>query len=291
MAAQATHHHARSGRFIKVYLLTWGLLAAAGLTYLASLAWFPDMLTPARQQQQQAEQDRGLIAARQALAEVGSVRRSVVEMQRDLGRLKEVVEEHETHERAAQSRLTALEERVTTMAATPAAPQPAPAFVVPVKPKPAKAQKAAEPQAPTRIISVAEAPKAEPAPAADTESSAHRPEAPKIETGSIAAPPAPITFGAAEVKPSTPARSVYAVQLAASSSLEALRLSWTMLVDRHGATLSSLQPRFVAPKSEGGPYRLVAGPLPSKADADKVCADMRVDRKGCFSTTYIGEPL
>jgi hypothetical protein len=47
----------------------------------------------------------------------------------------------------------------------------------------------------------------------------------------------------------------------------------------------------VAPRSTGGPYRLVAGPLPSKADADKVCTEMAVGRSGCFSTTFVGEPL
>ena len=51
------------------------------------------------------------------------------------------------------------------------------------------------------------------------------------------------------------------------------------------------KPRYVPPRTEGGPYRLVAGPLPSKADADKVCTDMGVGRQGCFSTQLAGEPL
>jgi len=285
MAAQATHH-APSGRFIKVYLLTWGLLAAVGLTYLASLAWYPELLSPSKQQV--AEPDQGVRAASKALAEVGTVRRTVVEIQRDLGRLREAIDQREAQEKAAQSRLSALEERVTTLAAAPV-PQPAPTAVVPVKQRPTKALKAAEPRAPTRIISVVEAPKAAPAPAADT--GPHPGEPPKIETGSIAAPGPTITFGAAEVTPSTPAHSVYGVQLAAGPSLDSLRLSWSLLVERHGTALGALQPRFVPPRAEGGPYRLVAGPLPSKADADKVCADMRVGRQGCFSTTFVGEPL
>jgi hypothetical protein len=70
------------------------------------------------------------------------------------------------------------------------------------------------------------------------------------------------------------------VQLAAGPTLDSLRLSWNLLRDRHGAPLASLQPRFIAPRAEGGPYRLLAGPLPSKADADKVCADIRVGKQG-----------
>ena len=72
MAAQASHH-APSGRFIRAYLVMWGLLAAGGLTYLASLAWQPELFSPA-QRPQMAEPDPGVQAANQALAEVGTVR-------------------------------------------------------------------------------------------------------------------------------------------------------------------------------------------------------------------------
>jgi cell division septation protein DedD len=148
------------------------------------------------------------------------------------------------------------------------------------------------PRAPTHIISVTETPKAAPAPTVKPEGTAPKAEAPKtespnIETGSIAAPPA-ITFGEPEV---TPARQAFAVQLAAGPSLDSLRLSWSLLRDRHGGALASLQPRFIAPRAEGGPYRLLAGPLPSKADADKVCTTMGVGKQSCFSTPYTGDPL
>ena len=88
----------------------------------------------------------------------------------------------------------------------------------------------------------------------------------------------------------TPAQQAFAVQLAAGPSLDALRLSWGLLLERHGGALTSLQPRFVAPRTEGGPYRLLAGPLPSKADADKLCAAI-AGKHGCLSTPYIGDPL
>ena len=291
MAAQAVHH-APSGRFIRAYLLTWGLLAAGGLTYVASLAWQPQLFSPS--QPQTTEPDRGIQAANKALAELGTVRGVVIEMQKDLGRLKATVDQREAEERAAQARLAALEERVTTMAApTLPAAQPAPTPAAKQRTTAERRQKAAESsRAPTRIISVAESLKAEPAPAAKSESEAPKLatpkiETPKIETGSIPAQPT-ITFGDPEV---TPVRQAFAVQLAAGPSLDSLRLSWSLLRDRHGGALASLQPRFVPPRAEGGPYRLLAGPLPSKADADKVCADLGVGRQGCFSTAYVGEPL
>ena len=72
MVAQVSHR-APSGRFIRGYLLTWGLLAAGGLVYLASLAWHPDLFTPS---QQTTQPDPSLQAANKALAEIGTVRRT-----------------------------------------------------------------------------------------------------------------------------------------------------------------------------------------------------------------------
>jgi hypothetical protein len=110
-----------------------------------------------------------------------------------------------------------------------------------------------------------------------------------LETGSVA-PPATITFGAPVVTP-TRTTSFYAVQIGAGPSIDALRLSWSLLVEKHGETLGSLEPRVVSPRTEGAPYRLVAGPLTTKAEAEQVCAQMGVGRASCFSVTYVGEPL
>ena len=64
MVAQVSHR-APSGRFIRGYLLTWGLLAAGGLVYLASLAWHPDLFTPS---QQTTQPDPSLQAPGQKIA-------------------------------------------------------------------------------------------------------------------------------------------------------------------------------------------------------------------------------
>jgi hypothetical protein len=47
----------------------------------------------------------------------------------------------------------------------------------------------------------------------------------------------------------------------------------------------------VAPRAEGGAYRLLAGPVPTKADAERICSELRVGPKGCFATPYAGVPL
>jgi SPOR domain len=277
MASQVGHS-APSGRFIRAYLLTWGLLAAGGLTYLASLAWQPELFAPGPRV---AAPDPSLQAANRALAEVGTVRRTVTEIQGDLRSLKSTIDQREAESKAAQTRLTALEDRVSTMttpatAEAPSAPPPTARLRSLDKAKQAGEKKAAT----SHVIPVTDPSKAPAAPP-DTRS-----EESKIETGSIVVPPA-ITFGEAEV---TPAQQAFAVQLAAGPSLDALRLSWSLLRERHGPALGSLQARYLPPRAEGGPYRLLAGPLPTKADADKVCADLR-PKNGCYSTAYVGEPL
>jgi hypothetical protein len=234
-----------------------------------------------------SEPDAGLQAASRALAEVHTVRQTVGQMQRDLGRLKDTVESREAQEKDVATRLTALEDRVSSMPATAAAPAAAPKKVaerhrtVVLK----GTQESAEPRAPGHIVTVTEAPVAS-GPPVPLQTSPRT-----IETGSI--PGATVAFGEAVVTP-TPRRTrepVFAVQLAAGPSLAALKEGWERLVEKHGSPLASLQPRYVAPKTEGGPYRLVAGPLPSREQADKVCADMGVGRNQCFSTVFAGEPL
>ena len=53
--AEHAAHPPRSERFIKAYLFVWGLLAAGGLTYLATLVWQPDWLAPPARRTQIAE--------------------------------------------------------------------------------------------------------------------------------------------------------------------------------------------------------------------------------------------
>jgi hypothetical protein len=298
MAAHSVHQP-RSGRFVKAYLLTWGLMATCALAYLGSLAWQPELLAtppPPTQVAQAPEPDPVLTTASKALAEIGTVQRSVGEIQRDVRQLKQTVEQQETQGKAVHSRLTALEERATTQEVPVAAAVPAPAVNAKAEKARIKAAqvKPVEPRQLASVVTTVET--AKPGPIAEGTQPA------PIETGSIAS--APIMFGDAVVittsgpvvtttaiAPAPAAPSRFAVQLAAGPSLDALRLQWSLRAERHGAALASLTPHVVAPRNTGGPYRLLAGPLPNKAEADKICTEMGVGNKGCFTTQFIGEPL
>src|SRR5262245_31494480 len=92
--AEHVAHHSRSERFIKAYLFVWGLLAAGGLTYLGSLVWQPEWLSPPprRPQIAEPESDPALRLASRAMAEVRDVRRSVGDVERKLGEIRDTLD-------------------------------------------------------------------------------------------------------------------------------------------------------------------------------------------------------
>lgn len=278
----------RSRRYIKLYLSTWALLASGALAYLALLSFPPKAEAPAPQAAVKPVKDTPAdlteVKVRQvkttevkALAEVQG---SLNEIRKDVSQLQEAVGERVVNEKVVDTRLNALEERVSTIdpPQQPSAPSPAAAAstkVPGISLLPVTEQRAVA-APPFKPVEEPAAPAIAP------------PPSPPIETGSIPAK-AEIVFGEPVV---TRARGPeMAVQLAAGPSLQSVRQSWEQLSGRHGSTLGTLKPRVVAPRGEGGVYRLLAGPLSTKADAERVCSQLGVGAKACFATQYAGAPL
>ena len=273
MAAH-TAQPARSRRFIKVYLVTWAMLAAGALAYLSVLAL---QLQPSPPRTQTAEPEAGptLRAVSKTVADMGvAVRRGFGDVQKDITHIKEVLVDREAQDKAVQSRLSALEEKVATIDAAQAAPATAAKAKAVEK---APRGKTAEARVTPHVINAR--------PPAGDDRAKH--DAP-LETGSISKA-REIVFGEAVVTPT--GTTIYAVQLAAGPSLDALRHRWTQLVERHGASLATLQPRVMQSRAEGGAYKLVAGPIQTKADGERMCAEMGLPRNACFVTAYGGAPL
>ncbi len=279
----------RSRRFIKVYLCTWAFLAVGALAYLAMLA-FPPVADAPAPQASLAPVKPGP-ADSKTLGEVRSMRGSLSEIRKDVTQLQEAVGERVINEKVVQTRLTALEERVSTIDGPQQSSQ-----------QPSRQPTAAAPTGLTatvpgiRVLDTTPRSVNDPRPAADSpvkiqespaQTVAPAPFVP-IETGSIPAN-AEIVFGEPVVTPAK--QTEFAVQLGAAPSLQALRQSWGQLAERHAGALGPLQPRVVAPRSEGGAYRLLAGPVPTKAEAERICSELRVGPKGCFATPYAGAPL
>ncbi len=281
----------RSRRFIKVYLMTWALLAIGAVAYLTLLAYPQPSAAPPRLETADldpAKTTPAAATAAKALAEVRSMGGRLTEIRKDVTNLQDSMGERVVSEKAVKTRLTALEERVATIepGQTPPATTPS------TKSAPKPADKSAHAPAEVTMADVLAKAKAKDEPTAVPPGKAGTPPPPPaettIETGSLGAKDE-IVFGEAVVIPA--AKKDFAVQLAAGPSLLVLRQSWGQLMERHGSSLASLKPRIIAPRSEGGIYRLLAGPVPTKADADRICAELGGGPKACFVTAYAGEPL
>jgi hypothetical protein len=279
MAAQIGQP-APSRRFIKVYLLTWGLLALGALGYLAILTLPPQAVSPPQAVVTPAPRVTVSVSESKAVAEV---RGSLSEIRKDVTELKTSVGERVENEKIVKTRLSALEERVSSIDTTPP-PSATDGTKVTDGSKPA--QKDGEPPAGDAQGKV----KAETAPAPQVT----RPVVP-IETGSIVPKPEikqeakeEIVFGEPVV---TRGGKEFAVQVAAAASLSALKQSWGKLAERHAGTLGRLRPRVVGPRGDGGSYRLLAGPLATKADAERICSTLGIGPKACIPTPYTGVPL
>jgi hypothetical protein len=272
---------ASSRRFIKLYLSIWALLASGALAYLAVLAFPPSAQAPAPPQVSlKPPQDTSTeVSARQVktteVKDMTQVQGSLNEIRKEVSPPPEAVGERPLNEKVVQTSPNAPEERVSTTDGA----QPPPAAAAPAAKVPGISVLA------TAGPPVAEAPfKPVDEPTAATSAP---PPAASIETGSIP-PKAEISFGEAVVTRAGPQEM--AVQLAAGPSLQAVRQSWEQLSERYGL-LTALQPRVVAPRGDRGVYRLLAGPLPTKADAERICSQLGVGGKACFATQYTGAPL
>lgn len=121
-----------------------------------------------------------------------------------------------------------------------------------------------------------------PAPARKVKKRAAKPVAAK-------APPPTITFGSPEVHPVSVPPAATAITLSRASTLDGLRASWTALSHQHPNLLGGLQPRYA--REVGGTYRLLAGPLGSHADADRLCNALRTGNVPCGIAAYAGNAL
>jgi SPOR domain len=219
-------------------------------------------------------QDRDTAEMAAALArtqsEVAQLQRSVGSLEADMGRVKTQSVQAETREQAAAARIDAVETRVERISA-----QIAQVFAKAVPPqKGTLAQVAAAPRPTGAPIETGALPVKDAAP----------PLAQQRELAAARRAPAP-----AEASGTTPAAPAAAILLARGPSLDALRLSWSLLNERHKSSLGSLEPRVVTP--EPGTHQLVAGPFASIADATKACATLKSRGVSCQPAEFKGEGL
>lgn len=315
MAKPSADAPRRKSIFWRLYMLTWAGLAGVAVIYLATLLLNPDAIEPisgtsdklaeqaqkAEQLAQQVEQDRAEQA--RVAAEVQRLRQTVSSLSTKLEQVESEV--------ASQTKTAATE---PPSAATIASANKVPATVETPPPsvRTANAPPLPErgPKRPSRVAQAA-APPAQSPPAVVL-----NPEpGSTISTGSIAraaaaarptpspplehpkallpTPAAQVTsFGPATVNPngSLTGAAPAAVVVSAASTLDGLRASWQQLSTRHPALLGTLEPRYDAMGSSG-PYRLLAGPLSDRVEADRLCSALRNHNITCGVSEFVGNAL
>ena len=286
-------------RPVTLYLAFWAVLACSAIIYLAVAAARPDLIAgpmPWAAPETPAESNEGQRAMSQALDDVKALKESVAQVQSDVAGLKTENSEQSEQDRQLASRVVALEVKPqktafganqAALARAAAAAKPAAAVIVPIATAgeafPSAGAQIPAPAPRGAAIKVLNATPGETPPD-------ENPQAPLI-TGSVAAPPAgtPVVFGPAVVKP---AAKPVGIQIGTGPSVDALRLSWSLLSEKHGDSLKSLQPRYVTgADATGTKYDLVAGPVKSAADAKRICKALEASAVPCKIGAFKGDAL
>ena len=100
--------------------------------------------------------------------------------------------------------------------------------------------------------------------------------------------PAPAATATEQARAPTPTA---AVRIASGPSLDALRLSWQLLLEGHRPVLKPLEPRWMPMPGDASAFALVAGPVGSPEEAAKICAGLKAKRITCSVTRFGGQPL
>jgi hypothetical protein len=249
------------------------VLSSMALTYLAMLSVRPDLAhglgdrvaALAGAEPRSGETDAA------AAAEIAAVRQTLDGLQKEMASIRGRIAARAEQEQAIAARLAAIEEQRATELSLPLTT----ASIDRAEPE----EKGGADDLKGRAIEgrIVEAPQA-------PEPPARRP--PPRE-------PERVTFGAPLVKPAaSPPESPRGIQIATGPSVDALRISWMLLAERHKGILRNYEPRFVPSTSGSGPaYRLIAGPIGSTSAANKVCGELRAKRVTCGVSAFGGEPL
>ncbi len=245
----------------RAYAAAWSVAGALAFGYLITVLWNPDAVSDLAMRSPDGGELHGLARTLSRTAsDVAVLQRSVITIEADVARVRSQVAEHDVRERALIERVAQVETRVDKFA---------PAL----------------PLITTQVGGATKSPAILPV-IKNARTETAKVDGRVVETGSR--PIATGSIAPAAVVPARDDRPV-GIHLAAGPSIDALRLSWSLLTDRHKTALKSLEPRVVA--GEGGVYQLVAGPFPNDAQAVKICAGLRAKGVTCRPTEFKGEGL
>jgi hypothetical protein len=260
--APAVQAHGR----LSLATIAWGLAATAAAAYLSVILFRPDLV---------ARVEPG----GPAVAEIEALRGQMDELRRDLAEVRTSMTEAASQQKVIFDRLAEFESAKTVPASQPGGEASGLRFEgVPVNG--ALAPRAEAPPATEPAPKVADAKILNAKPALETGSVKPTPpatSAPATKTAAAQAEPPP--FSAPVV---TPSAKPVGVQIASGSSIDSLRLSWSLLSETHADKLKTLEPRYSLSVDNGAVvYNLLAGPVKSEAEAKKMCKALAAKAVPC----------
>lgn len=287
------------------YVAVWSLLGVVALGYIGLVTFAPGVVSNPNPIGGFSDHDGQRFASR-ITSEITSIKDTIDKLQLDVAKVKTEVEGQAAGDKILAAQLTSLERRMGTPAGNVEAssePSGAPDDKAAVTPLPldieAEAAKPAGSPVQPRVVNAEKPSAGEPALETGSLSAAAAAGAKAVKAGAKpaaaakpaqpAATAAAIDLGAAVVKP---ASKPVGVQISSGASVDSLRLSWSLLADRHADTLKNLEARYVARGDEAAPtYDLIAGPVKSKSEAQRVCKALAAKNVPCKVGDFLGEAL
>jgi hypothetical protein len=288
------------GRVWTRYTILWVSLAALSALYLGLVFAKPATVASVLGAgQRTAETEADSAKLNEAVTEVRSLRETIDLFRSELIEVRAQLSSQTESTRDLTTRLSALEtaeaDRVAAIEATS---------------KDAKGSKTAKAKGAEPAERTALATPADKKAAKDKDAASKKAAQKSLETGSVEQPAAsepPITFGPPTVTTTVPvpapgqgaalggngaAGNLFGVQIATGPSVDSLRLSWTLLNERHGDTLRTLEPRYKTDASGGETsYDLVVGPVADADAARRLCQELAVKATPCAVSRFTGSAL
>ena len=274
-------------RILNAYVLFWVFGATFAGIYLAALGTHPEMFASSQSgpdlEQKLAQTQRDVT---RAVADLDPLKQSVGEIKADVDNLKTAQQQASDRDQIIMDKVASIESAVTqpNLAQAETAPPGA-------KPQTAHNTFAGGPKASEDMVAVAPAASLKPqdvaviapVPPIKPQKTAAAPKSNAIETGSIA-------HKSEKAATPTAAKSAQiGLLLGTAPSVDAVKLNWTILNDRHGDAVHNLHPRYVAMgKGAERTYALLAGPVASPGQAQTLCKLMLDRGLTCEVSTYRG---
>lgn len=281
-------------------VVIWSMLGTVAGAYIATMLLAPallDELTPTSAFITDPQSLQGQRVAARLVSDVSSLKESLSQIQLELSKVRTEVSTSSDRDNVMKAQILALEQRLAAgqdntvgsfePQADPGSRQrsvAAPDGVDGPAAQDISQNRIGSPQQPKLVN------------AEETRTNKKSSKETNLETGSVSqaekasakAAPSPMSFDTV-VKP---ARTPVGIQISSGASVNSLRLSWSLLADRHATTLGKLEPRYVTRGDANDPtYDLVAGPIKSKSDAIKLCQSLLAKNVTCKVGDFAGAAL